>query len=471
MPDHRPEQIERLRKETQDVLVVGGGINGAGILRDLALRSQHAGGRLQIGLIEQNHFASGTSGKNSQLIHGGLRYLKYFQFHLVRESLRERSVLMRIAPHYVKPLPFLLPMYGTRPRLLYGTGLRIYDWLAGSQAIAPHRILSMEEVARMEPELSRDGLKSAAIFYDCSVPSARFVVENIMDAVANGAAGANYVQAESWNKGVDGNWRVLCIDRLSGEKFEICARKLVDARGAWSGRGLRLVRGSHIVVPRINVGDYAIAHFEPDGRIIFLIPWGSRNQLTLIGTTDEDHAAGPDQVHITKREIDYLLAILCQLCPAHAAVKPVSTFSSLRPLIGSRDGSPTSASRDYKIWNTEDGVLHVAGGKYTIYRLMSEQAGDLICREIAPQLAEVHRTAETPFTQVERDIGDAFEEHLWDYLFVTTYLGYERLWDREALNPYAERLGQKRGWEESRVQREIDNIVKPSESAGATGWL
>ena len=444
--------------------MLGGGINGAGVLRDLALRVQYAGARLQIGLIEQKHFGSGTSGKNSQLIHGGLRYLKYLQFHLVRESLHERSVLMRTAPQHVKPLSFLLPMYGTRPRLMYGTGLRIYDWLAGAEAIARHRALNTQEVARMEPELSRDGLKSAALFYDCSVPSARFVVENIMDAVANGAAAANYVRAESWNKGADGNWRVLCIDGVSGEKFEICARKLVDARGAWTGRGLRLVRGSHIVVPRINAGDSAIAHFEPDGRIIFLIPWGSRNQLTLIGTTDEDHAGGPDQVHITKHESDYLLGILGKLFPAHAAVKPVSTFSSLRPLVGSREGSPTSASRDYKVWNAEDGVLHIAGGKYTIYRLMSEQACDLICREIAPELAEVHRTAETPFSPIEREMGDALEEHLCDYLFVTTYLGYERQWDREALMPYAERLGQKRGWEESRVLTEIESVIEACES-------
>ena len=133
MPDPRPEQIQRLRKTPLDVLVLGGGINGAGVIRDLALRASRGAMTLQVGLVEQRHFASGTSGKNSQLIHGGLRYLKYLQFHLVRESLQERSVLLRIAPQYVKPLAFLLPMYGIKSRLIYGTGLRVYDWLAGAE--------------------------------------------------------------------------------------------------------------------------------------------------------------------------------------------------------------------------------------------------------------------------------------------------------------------------------------------------
>jgi glycerol-3-phosphate dehydrogenase len=445
------------------VLVLGGGINGAGIIRDLALRARHAGTRLETGLVEQRHFASGTSGKNSQLIHGGLRYLKYLQFHLVRESLEERSVLLRIAPQYVKPLAFLLPMFGMKSRLIYGTGLRVYDWLAGADAIAPHRMLGTNEVAQIEPGLARSGLNAAALFHDCGVVSARFVVENILDAMASGALAANYVRADAWERRPDGAWRVLCTDTLAGEQFEISARKLVDARGAWSGGdALRLVRGSHIVIPRVGAGDHAIAHFEPDGRIIFLIPWGSRDQLTLVGTTDEDHREGPEHVHITARERDYLLGIVRKLFPADAAVQPVSAFSSLRPLIRERHGSPTSASREHRIWNSAHGILHVAGGKYTTYRRMSEEAVDRVCREIAPGLASLHVTAERPFAPAEREIGDALEQRLWDYLFVTTYLGYERRWDAESLMPYAEALGGKRGWGKERVRQEVDAIIEAS---------
>ena len=263
MPDPRPQQIQRLRTTPLDVLVLGGGINGAGVIRDLALRARRAGQPLQVGLLEQKHFASGTSGKNSQLIHGGLRYLKYLQVHLVRESLHERSVLLRIAPRYVKPLAFLLPMYGIKSRLIYGTGLRLYDWLAGADGIAHHQMLHKRDVAQIEPELAADGLSAAAIFYDCGVASARFVVEKILDAMANGALAANYVRADAWERSADGLWRVQCTDTLAGEQFELRTRKLVDARGAWSdGDSLRLVRGSHIVIPRVSASDHAIAHFR-----------------------------------------------------------------------------------------------------------------------------------------------------------------------------------------------------------------
>ncbi|HXA67814.1 MAG TPA: glycerol-3-phosphate dehydrogenase/oxidase [Bryobacteraceae bacterium] len=464
MPDPRPEQIQHLRQTPLDVLVLGGGINGAGVIRDLALRSRQAGIPLQTGLVEQRHFASGTSGKNSQLIHGGLRYLKYLQFHLVRESLRERSVLLRIAPQYAKPLAFLLPMYGIKSRLMYGAGLGLYDRLAGAHAIAPHRMLGRDEVARIEPELTHDGLTAGAIFYDCGIVSARFVVENVLDAMASGALAANYVRADAWERAPNGLWRVRCTDTLAAEPFDIHTRKLVDARGAWSdGDSLRLVRGSHIVIPRVSAGDHAIAHFERDGRIIFLIPWGSRNQLTLVGTTDEEHHEGPEHVHITASERDYLLGIVRKLFPGRAPAQPISAFSSLRPLIREREGSPTSATREHKIWNSEEGILHIAGGKYTTYRLMSEEASDLVCQEIAPRLACLHVTADALFAPTEREIGDALEQHLSDYLFVSTYLGYERGWDVESLMPYAEALGRKRGWTKDRVREEINAVIEVSE--------
>jgi glycerol-3-phosphate dehydrogenase len=467
--DARREQIDGLRAGGLEVLVIGGGINGAGIIRDLALRAAHSQAPLHIGLVEQKHFASGTSGRNSQLIHGGLRYLKYLQLHLVRESLHERSILMKLAPQFVKPLAFLLPMYGFKSRFVYGTGLWFYDRLAGSEAIARHRIVNQHELAEMEPDLTRQGLSAAAVFYDCAIPSARFVVENILDAVAHGALAANYVRADGWERfGVDGRWRVRCTDTLSGEQFEIQTRKLVDARGAWSNPdALRLVRGSHIVIPRVNASDRAVAHFEPDGRIVFLIPWGSRNQLTLVGTTDEDHQEGPDHVHISSEESRYLLAIVHKLFPSRADVTPVSTFSSLRPLVRAPAGSATSASRDHRIWNSSDGILHIAGGKYTTYRLMSEQASDLVCLEIAPELAGLHLTAETPFAPVEREIGDQMEQHLEDYLFVSTYLGYERRWDRASLLPFASALADKRGWDETRVTAEVNAIIEGSQRVGA----
>ena len=436
--------------------MVGGGINGAGTLRDLALRAAHTGHRLRAGLVEKGHFASGTSGKNSQLIHGGLRYLKYLQFHLVRESLRERSLLLRLAPRYVQPLEFLLPMYGIKERLMYGNGLSLYDMLAGSHKIQRHKMISPGAVAKLEPGLTRTGLTSAALFYDGAVHSAQFVVENVLNAIAHGAFAANYVEAESWERAGDQGWRVRCRDAISGDRFELRARKIVDARGAWiEGDALRLVRGSHIVIPRVGAGKHAIAHFEPDGRIIFFIPWGSENQLTLVGTTDADHHGSPDEVHISQSERDYLSAIVRKLFPERSDVAPVSAFSSLRALLRAGGRSATATSRDHRIWNSSDGVLHIAGGKYTAYRLMSEQAADLACAEAAPELAKIHRTAETPFPETRRAPGDMLEQHLRDYLFVSTYLGYERRWDAESLLPYARALGANLGWDAARIQKEI----------------
>ena len=187
----REANLARLQEGPLDVLILGGGINGAGIARDLSLRSRRAGVDLRIGLVEQRHFASGTSGENSQLIHGGLRYLKGLEIGLVSESLRERATLLQIAPHLVRPQPFLIPMYGWFARLLYSTGLAIYDALAGAGTLQRHRSLTRDEVVRLEPELSTDHLTSGSIFFDAHVHSARFVLENIFEAARNGVMVAN----------------------------------------------------------------------------------------------------------------------------------------------------------------------------------------------------------------------------------------------------------------------------------------
>lgn len=460
----RREQIDRLRAAPLDVLVIGGGINGAGVLRDLALRAHGSGTLLRVGLIEQAHFASGTSGKNSQLIHGGLRYLKYLQFHLVRESLRERSTLLKIAPQFVKPLAFLLPMYGASSRLVYGAGLWLYDRLAGPNLIARHQMISARRLLEMEPGLRREHLSAGALFYDCAIQSARFVVENVLDAIRNGASAANYVRAEIWGRGAGGRWRVECKDTITGGRFVIEARKLVDARGAWTrDASVRLLRGSHIVIPRVTAGRHAVSHFEPDGRIVFLIPWGSQDQLTLVGTTDENHSGGPDSVRISRQELEYLLAVVRKLFPSSVHVAPIAAFSSLRALVHDDARRATRASREHKIWSSPDGVLHILGGKYTTYRLMSEEAVDLVCRELAPGLTSFHPTQNAVFPGGERVVGEALEQHLSDHLFTSTYLGYERRWDRASLLPLAESLAQKLGWSDARTSEEVTDALQKSD--------
>ncbi|MGE5569630.1 MAG: glycerol-3-phosphate dehydrogenase/oxidase [Rhodospirillales bacterium] len=465
--DARERQIERLRRERLDVLILGGGINGAGVARDLALRARETGTPLSIGLVEQAHFACGASSRNSQLIHGGLRYLKNLEFRLVREALRERALLLRLAPDYVRPLRFFMPVYGWLERNYYNAGLALYDLLAGKARIERHRMLSRDEAVRLEPELSV-GLRGAALFYDARLNSAQFTLANICDAIDNDAAAVNYVRAEAWEREAEG-WRVHLRDTLSGEVFETRARKLVDTTGPWShAGGLRLVRGSHLVFPRLNRSDNAIAWFEESGRIIFIIPWGEDNQLSLVGTTDVDHEQSPDDVHISSEETAYLLRIVKELFPRVNA-RPLAAFSALRPLLRDEAASPTHTSREHRIWNDPAGVLHVSGGKYTTYRLMSEEAADLAAREIAPPLAGVHPTSRTPFraaclpdSRSERiafAVRHEMARRLSDLMFISTYWGYEQPWDRERLEPYAREMGAILGWDRERMEQDIEAVL------------
>ena len=374
MIDRRALNIERLKQEVWDVLIVGGGINGAGIARDLTMRDP----ALKIALVEKNHFASGTSGRNSQLIHGGLRYLKYFDFGLVQEALHERATLLRIAPELVRPLRFLIPCYGTWDRWFYGAGLTLYDALSGGSSIGHHSALGAGAVANLEPKLDRSGLNAGLMFYDGQVHSARLVLENIIDAETRGACVANYVEVQGGE----------ATERLTGERFALRAKRIVDAAGSWSQAGpLRLVRGSHLVFPRIQQGPEAIAYFDEKGRIIFLIPWGEKGDLTLVGTTDVDHSGNPDDVRISPEETAYLTSIVKRLFPEYTG-GPVASYSSLRPLIAQSGRSATSTSREHRIWETSDGVLHISGGKYTTYRAMSEELVDMLTPRIPCQTAK-----------------------------------------------------------------------------------
>ncbi len=384
-----------MRSETLDVLIIGGGINGAGTARDLALRAKVANARLRIGLVDRNHFGSGTSGKNSHLIHGGLRYLKMFDFHLVREALRERAVLLRIAPHLAKPLQFLLPMVGFGRELFYNAGLTLYDAFSTGDAFPKHRRISLDEVHRIEPGLAVPGMTGAAEYYDAEVRSARVVLENIFEAVENAVSCANYCGVSRWNREGD-IWRVELQDRISGNSFETRAKSLVDATGPWAhDPAPRLVRGSHIILPRLNASDRAVAYFEESGRIIFFIPWGEQRDRTLIGTTDVDHDGSPDDVQISQEEIQYLRNIAAAVFPTSVQHEPLATFSSLRPLLASH-GSATRATREHHIFHDAQGILRITGGKFTTYRSMSEEAVDMIASQIAPQLRDLHLTADTP---------------------------------------------------------------------------
>ena len=459
MRDKRAENIRRLQSETFDVLIAGGGINGAGIARDLMLRE----GDFRVAVVDKGHFASGTSGRNSQLIHGGLRYLKYFDFQLVREALRERSTLLRIAPGLVRPLEFLIPCYSAFDRWFYGAGLVLYDLLAGRHAIGHHRTLNQEKVRELEPHLDRSQLRAGLVFRDCEVNSARLVLENILDTESRGACVANYVGV-AWR-----DREIEATDHLTGERFAIRARRMVDATGAWSAAGsLRLVRGSHLIFPKIQAGSEAISYFDEKGRIVFLIPWGENGDLTLVGTTDVDHSGSPDDVRISRDETEYLTGIVRRLFPEYRG-KPISSYSALRSLVPEEGRSATSTSREHRIWETSDGILHVAGGKYTTYREMSEELVDTLLREIAPGRDLPCQTAQTPIpvasppsdvaSRTRMAVEREYARRLEDVIYVSTYEGYERPLDADWLLPIALVMGEMLGWDSAQVDAELRRVL------------
>jgi glycerol-3-phosphate dehydrogenase len=516
MANARQTAIDDIASKPLDVLIVGGGINGAGIARDLGLRAHSSSRQLRIAIVDRAHFASGTSGRNSQLIHGGLRYLKYFEFKLVSEALSERATLLHIAPHLVEPLPFLIPMHGPLSAGYYEAGLYLYDLLAGKNRIDRHRRLSARELRRIEPRMRP--FFSGARFFDCRVNSARLVLLNVREAVDHGAIAVNYLAVESHRKTPDGTWHVELLDSLSGRRFTASSRTLVNATGAWSREGnLRLVRGSHLVLPRLGNSHNAISYFGRDGRIVFFIPWGRRRALTLIGTTDVDHRAGPDNVNISPEEIAYLRGVAEEVFPGAGSIEPLSAYSSLRPLVRDESASATKTSREHRIWADESGIVHVAGGKYTTYRLMSEEAVDLLARAHFPELAACHVTAAAPILgntpeairqllagghgiepaidpedarEIVQDFGIGapeifgalgsnsssaltaveaariafavrreYVQRLTDLMFVSTYWGYERRWTLRELDPYARELGSHLGWNDATIQEEIQRLL------------
>lgn len=474
------------------------------MLRDLALRRKLKGANARFALLEKDHFASGTSGRNSHLIHGGLRYLKYFDFSLVREALHERSVLLNIAPHMVEPLPFVLPFENAASRLFYSAGLTLYDKLAGSQNIAKHRRLQRDEFTKLEPEVSAN-FSSASEFWDGRVDSARLVLENVLEAVENDALAANYVEVLDWKKS-DGEFRIEARDRLGGAEFTIRAKRLVNGLGAWShDPRVRLVRGSHIVLPRLNRSGHAIAWFEPAGRIVFFIPWGSLRQFTLVGTTDVDHDGPPGEARISPEEVQYLLNAARRVFGDQVG-EPVGSFSSVRPLVFEKGRSATATSRTHRIWADTDGIVHITGGKYTTFRLMSKQAADLAY----PEWAGMDPTRTTPLrgnsrsaiAQLRADaaaiakkyrVGDEevmsfiraygirltdvlslieteaegaavihavrheFACRLIDVLTVSTTWGFEKPWRRSELADYARLMARELHWDSTQIQVEAEH--------------
>jgi len=367
--------------EQFDIVVVGGGVNGCGIARDATGRG------FSVLLAEQNDLASGTSSASTKLIHGGLRYLEFYDFSLVREALKEREVLWAMAPHIIWPLRFVLPESAdSRPAWLLRLGLFLYDHLGGRKRLPPTRSLDLTRDpagAVLKPSMRR-GFE----YSDCWVMDSRLVVLNARDAAARGARILTQTQVTHLTRR-NGGFAVRLKDQRSGRTYEVGAKLVVNAAGPWVDhvlnsvvdepprRHVRLVQGSHIVLKRLYDHDRCYIFQNRDGRVIFAIPY--EGEFTLIGTTDRDYSGDPARVHATREEIDYLCAAASEYFRAPVTRENIVwTYSGVRPLYDDGASRAQETTREYVLkldGTVESGmILNVFGGKITTYRHLSERA-------------------------------------------------------------------------------------------------
>jgi len=386
----RTSRLKALEGERFDVVVIGGGIIGAGIARDAALRG------LRVALFEKRDFGSGTTAGSTRLIHGGLRYLEMLDFRLVRLDLRERETLLRIAPHLVKPLEFIMPFY--RSSLFYRTkmkiGMTLYDLLSYDKSLPRHRFLSADELEQIEPNLRQQGLQGAAVYFDAQANSPeRLCLENIIDARDHGAQTFNYTEvtgALRTSETIDG---VRVRDLLSDDDgAEICvkSRVVINASGAWFDRvadgltnharttppshtQIRTTKGVHITCPPAT--NRAVVVFSPvDNRLMFVIPWLGHS---WIGTTDTDFTGDPATAHATAEDVDYMLRSVTEYFPKLEATPIYFSNAGVRALV-KEEGSESSVSRMHRIADGArsgaENLISVLGGKITGYRAIAEEA-------------------------------------------------------------------------------------------------
>jgi len=384
-----------------DLIIIGGGITGAGVLR----RAVTAG--LKTLLVEANDFAFGTSSRSSKLIHGGFRYLRNKQISVTKESVREREWMLREAPNLVTPLSFLLPNFERYhfPSWKLGLGVMIYDLLAPKWN---HRKCSPSKLLEACPFLNAGGLVGGFQYYDAVMDDARLLLRILCEAVQAGGAALSYTRAEKLLRTGDGQvCGALLRDRLSpdGHAAEVKAKVVVNASGAWSDEvrsqlgqpaRLRRLRGSHLVFGRARLPvNQALTLFHPrDGRAMFVIPWEG---ATIVGTTDIDHNPAFDKKYLepfaSEEEISYMMEALSLLFPSRGLSEKdiVSSFSGLRPVIHTGAASPSKESRAHALWE-ENGLITITGGKYTTFRVMSRQTMDRVLAQLGkPQAATRER--------------------------------------------------------------------------------
>jgi glycerol-3-phosphate dehydrogenase len=385
----REDALVRLaeREKTFDLLVVGGGITGAGIALDAAARG------LSVALVERGDIASGTSSKSSKLVHGGLRYLEQREFGLMREASVERDLLRRLAPHLVEPIPFVLPVSSRRNRALFGAGLWTYDALASFKNLKVHRHMSGPETERLVPAIPPGKLRGGYLFYDCRTDDVRMVLAILGQARRYGATVANYVAVESLD-GSETGCRASVRDAVTGDAFEIAARQVVVAAGVWGDRleamsraeaepRLRPSKGIHLVFRKDALPMAEAAAFIPDAerkRMLFVIPW---HDAVLVGTTDTSYEGDLDTPAVEPEDRTYCLDAVNATFDVELSEDDVAgAYAGLRPLIAARAGATADLSRRHAVYSIAPGITGITGGKLTTWRRMAKDAVDGVAAEL-----------------------------------------------------------------------------------------
>ena len=388
---HRSEILDKLKLIEFDVLIIGGGITGAGIALDAASRG------LRVALIEKNDFASGTSSKSTKLIHGGLRYLKQFDFWLVKEVGTERSVVHKLAPHLVVPEKMLLPIIenGTYGSWLTSFGLKIYDILADVEGDDKRKMLNKEEALNLEPLLPHKILEGAGYYAEYRTDDARLTIEVLKTAVRNSALALNYCEAQRFNyinKKISG---IIAYDSIANTTFKIKAKYVVNSTGPWVDtlreinkkkpiirKRLHLTKGIHLVFPFEKLPIKQSIYFDvPDGRMIFAIP---RGKVTYVGTTDTNYFDDIDNIKVDKVDALYLIsAVNNMFASINLSFNDIqSSWAGLRPLIHEEGKSASELSRKDEIFEAKTGLISIAGGKLTGYRKMAERVTNLVYNKL-----------------------------------------------------------------------------------------
>lgn len=388
----RPQLLQQLQDHKYDLLVIGGGITGAGIALDAITRG------MTVALIEKHDFAWGTSSRSTKLIHGGLRYLKQFEVNLVREVGRERAILHRNAPHIVHPENMLLPIIkqGSLGQTSTSVGLYVYDWLAGVKRSERRVMLTKQQTLKREPLLKEDILLGGGLYKEYRTDDARLVIEVMKTARKFGADITNYVKAEKFLYKNEKATGVEVTDEQTGKTFQINAATIVNAAGPWvdelrrldgsmNGKHLHLTKGVHIVVPYEKLPLHESVYFDvEDGRMIFAIP---RDKVTYIGTTDTNYKEEPDGPVATAEDVNYLLKAVNKVFPKVGLEldNVISSWAGVRPLIHEEGKDPSELSRKDELFFSKSGIISIAGGKLTGFRKMAERTVDEVVKHLRHQ--------------------------------------------------------------------------------------